>query len=311
MERFKDREFAAKVLGKMLLPFQDEDPLILAIPRGGVPVAAGISKILHCPFDLLMVKKIGAPRQPELAVGAVSEDGKPIYNDGLVKTLGLSASYLRQAAQQKTKEIQEQLRKFRGTRPSPAVKGRTVILVDDGIATGSTLFAAIDFLKEKHPKKIIVAAPVGAPETIESLRQVADEVVCPHAPEDLRAVGLWYENFDQVADEEVIRLIGEARLQTKDFEESLIITDGEISLEGDLQKRQHSKGLIIFAHGSGSSRKSPRNMMVASELNKMGYSTLLFDLLTPEEAEDRRNVFNIPLLSRRLLRATEAAVQCF
>nr|BFD64694.1 hypothetical protein BdHM001_33750 [Bdellovibrio sp. HM001] len=311
MERFKDRENAAQVLGRLLLPYQDEDPLILAIPRGGVPIAAGISKILHCPFDLLMVKKIGAPRQPELAVGAVSEDGKPIYNDGLVKTLGLSSTYLRQTAQQKTKEIQEQLQKFKVHRRTLDVKDRTVILVDDGIATGSTLFAAIEFLKGRRPRKLIVAAPVGAADSIEKLRRVTDVVVCPLVPDDFRAVGLWYDRFDQVPDEEVVRLLGEARLESKNYEEALTITDGPVELQGDLQRIAHGQGLIIFAHGSGSSRKSPRNRKVAAELNKLGFSTLLFDLLTPEEAEDRSNVFNIPLLSRRLLRATEAAVQAF
>lgn len=311
MERFKDREQASQVLGQKLSIYKDQNPLVLAIPRGGVPIAFGIAKSLRCPLDLLMVKKIGAPRQPELAVGAVSEDGKPIFDDGLVRTLSLSGSYLKQAADKKIQEIQEQLRKFRGSKKSESVKGRTVILVDDGIATGSTLIAAIEFLKQKKPRKIVVAAPVGAMDTVERIKKLVDDVVCPLTPENFMAVGLWYESFDQVPDEEVIRLIGEARFTSQDPEEQITIKDGEKELHGDLVRVSKEQGLIIFAHGSGSSRKSPRNRHVAQELNKLGYDTLLFDLLTEEEAQDRRKVFNMNLLARRLLLATDTAVAAF
>lgn len=311
MERYRDRGHASQVLAQHLSAYKDSNPIVLAIPRGGVPIAFGIAKALHCPLDLIMVKKIGAPRQPELAVGAVSEDGKPIFDDGLVKTLSLSTSYLKQAANQKIQEIQEQMRKFRGSKRAEEIRNRTVILVDDGIATGSTLIAAIQFLRLKKPRKIIVAAPVGAADTIERIQKITDAVVCPLTPGDFMAVGLWYEEFDQVPDEEVVRLIGEARFLGLNQEEQITIIDGPNKLTGDLTKVDGNRGLILFAHGSGSSRLSPRNQKVAKELNKLGFSTLLFDLLTDSEAEDRRNVFNISLLARRLLRATDTVVSAY
>ncbi|CAE81173.1 phosphoribosyltransferase family protein [Bdellovibrio bacteriovorus] len=311
MERYRDRDHASHVLAQNLSQYKDSNPVVLAIPRGGVPVAFGVARALHCPLDLIMVKKIGAPRQPELAVGAVSEDGKPLFDEGLIKALSLSSSYLKQAASQKIREIHEQLHKFRGSKQAEPIQNRTVILVDDGIATGSTLTAAIQFLRLKNPREIVVAAPVGALETVQRIKEIADAVICPLTPTDFMAVGMWYEQFEQVPDEEVIRLIGEARFSSQSTAEQITIVDGPKKLTGDLTRVKNSKGLILFAHGSGSSRLSPRNRKVATELNKRGFSTLLFDLLTDSEAEDRRNVFNIALLARRLLCATDTVVEVY
>ncbi|MEK2646251.1 alpha/beta fold hydrolase [Bdellovibrio sp. BCCA] len=309
MERFAGREEAGRLLGEKLISLKDQNPVVLAIPRGGVPLAFEIAKMLKSPLDLLMVKKIGAPRQPELAVGAVSEDGEPLFNDSVIKFLSLKKTYLNQAAKQKTSEIQEQLKKFRGSKKTENVKNKTVIIVDDGIATGATLLAAIQFLRKKEPKKIIVAAPVAAKETVEKIKKVADDVICLMTPENFVAVGLWYEDFTQVSDEEVIRLIAESRFMNADNEREITIEDGKEKLFGDLTSVDKAKGLVIFAHGSGSSRKSPRNQFVAKELNKAGFSTLLFDLLTEHESKDRSNVFDINLLAQRLLLATQAGLE--
>ncbi|WP_374074495.1 erythromycin esterase family protein [Bdellovibrio bacteriovorus] len=308
MERFANRQEAGRLLGEKLISFKDQNPVVLAIPRGGVPLAFEVAKILKCPLDLLMVKKIGAPRQPELAVGAVSEDAKPIFNESLVQALSLKRTYLNQTAKEKISEIQEQLKKFRGSKKTEPIKGKTVILIDDGIATGSTLMAAIQFLRQKEPKKIIVAAPVGAQETIDKIQRVADQVVCLSTPEKFMAVGLWYEDFTQVSDEEVVRLIGESRFLKDEAQTEITIQDGSVKVFGDLTHVEKSKGLIIFAHGSGSSRKSSRNQFVAKELNKIGFSTLLFDLLSEKESLDRSNVFDLNLLAKRLLLATDAGL---
>jgi putative phosphoribosyl transferase len=311
MQSFKDRERAGQLLGERLRSYKFENPLVLAIPRGGVPVGFEVAKILQCPLDLLLVKKIGAPTQSELAVGAVSEDAHPVFNDSIVKILNISPSYLKQAASEKTKEIQEQIKKFRGSKKPESLKNKTVILVDDGIATGATIMAAIQLLKQKEPLKIVVAAPTGAQDSVEKIQELADEVICLITPQDFTAVGIWYENFKQVSDEEVLRLMENAHFLKKKTAQEITIRDGDKQLFGDLTPVENTKGLIIFAHGSGSSRKSPRNQFVAKELNQVGFSTLLFDLLTENESKDRSNVFDLNLLARRLLLATDAGMNHF
>jgi erythromycin esterase-like protein/predicted phosphoribosyltransferase/predicted alpha/beta-hydrolase family hydrolase len=306
MKSFTNRQQAGQLLGERLLKFKDQNPIILAIPRGGVPVAFEVAKKLKAPLDILMVKKIGSPGNPEFAVGAVSEDSKPLFNEALIKAEHIDRNVLNKTAQIKIKEIREQLHHFRGSAERLAIKDKVVIIVDDGIATGATLFSAIQFLREKKPAKIIIASPVGARDTIYKLQAASDEVICLQAPENFRAVGLWYDSFNQVADEEVIELLREmSYLKSHGLSDEVAIRCGEAKLKGSFTQTENMKAIVLFAHGSGSSRLSPRNQFIARELNKIGYGTLLFDLLTENESLDRKNVFDIELPSKRLIAATD------
>ncbi|MDG0817479.1 alpha/beta family hydrolase [Bdellovibrio svalbardensis] len=309
---FKNREDAGRRLGESLLRFKNQNPLILAIPRGGVPIGYEVAKILKAPLDLIMVKKIGAPLNPEFAIGAVSEDSKPLLNHAVIQTYHFNRHEIEKTAQQKIAEVREQIQKLRGNKKPELIEKRVIILVDDGIATGATLFAAIQFLRTKKPAKIIVAAPVAARDTVYELQAMADDVVCLETTDDLIAVGMWYEFFNQVSDQEVIQQLKEIHfLKSHGLSDEITIKDGMITLSGILTPVENAKALVIFAHGSGSSRHSPRNQYVARELNKRHFSTLLFDLLTDEEASERRYVFDIELLAQRLMKATDWAVDHF
>ena len=309
MERFENRSQAGQLLAAKISELKLQNPLVIALPRGGVPVAYEIASLLQCPLDVMMTKKIGAPGNAEYAIGAVGEDGTSAYNKEAIAALKIEKSVLRKLSEQKALEIREQIKKFRGNRRPETIAGKDVIVVDDGLATGATMIVALRILRKNHPGRLIVALPVAPAESLEKLREEADEVICLMSPKNFLAVGLWYDEFDQVPDEEVIRLLEETRTASVIQEMEVPIEDDKVSLTGDLNLVANGKGLIIFAHGSGSSRKSPRNQLVASELNKMGLSTLLFDLLSEEESQNRANVFNIPLLARRLNLATETVAR--
>jgi len=207
MDYFQNRKEAGQLLAEKLLPLQKEHPLILAIPRGGVPVAVEVARRLGADLDVLIVKKIGAPTNPELAIGAICEDGKPWLNTRIIGLLGIKTAMLKQLSEEKFEEVRLQARRLRGLRPHRTVKGRTVILIDDGIATGSTLLAAINLLRPQSPEKIIVAAPVASVSCLEELQKVSDEVICLNTPIYFYAVGDWYFDFPQVSDREVLRLL--------------------------------------------------------------------------------------------------------
>ncbi|MBS1972620.1 MAG: erythromycin esterase family protein [Bdellovibrionales bacterium] len=306
MTQFKNRKEAGLALAERLNSFKKDHPLILAIPRGGVPVAFEVAQGLETDLDLLMVKKIGTPDYPEVAIGAVSEDGRPRYDESLMKRLGILKSSLKPLVEKKKEELREQIREFRGMKSAVSVEGRTVIIVDDGIATGTTLKAAMDLLLLRKPKKIIVATPVAPKETVKELSKIADELICLLTPSPFYAVSDYYSDFKQVANEEVKKLIQSAsQEQEEPFYREMVFRDGDAELKADLQLVEEMKGVVVFAHGSGSSRQSPRNKYVAQELNKAGYGTLLADLLTEKEASDRKNVFDIDLLVQRVLKATD------
>ncbi|UOF02914.1 phosphoribosyltransferase family protein [Bdellovibrio reynosensis] len=302
--RFKDREEAAKLLSEKLIHLKNENPIVLAIPRGAVPIAAKVAEQLDAPMDLVLIKKIGAIHNPELAIGAISEDGHTFFNKELVQILGITSETQNKLAQTKLAELKEQKERLLGDRASFEIKDRTVIIVDDGIATGATLISSIQFLRHKNPKKIIVAAPVGAKDTIKKIEKIADDVIVLMAPVDFIAVGLWYETFDQVSDKEVRELLKPQKLSLSTSKKSVQIPIQGGTLKGDLHVSKDMKGLVLFAHGSGSSRLSPRNRYVADCLNQENFGTLLLDLLTEEEALERSQVFDIPKLAERLQTAT-------
>lgn len=208
--KFRDRRDAARVLAEALEPFRARHPLVLGIPRGGVVVAAEVARLLGAELDVLVARKLGAPGYPELAIGAVTADGGRWLNGAIVSSLGVEAAYINEVTQIEMAEARARERRFRGERPPPDVKGRVVILVDDGLATGATVRAAARALRRKKPAHLVLAAPVGAPETCHELLAEADEVVCPRQPLPFQAVGLFYERFEQTEDEEVTALLAEA-----------------------------------------------------------------------------------------------------
>lgn len=200
----KDRITAGRALAKAMTNYRDrQDLLVLALPRGGVPVAYELAEALHAPLDLILVRKLGSPGQQELAMGAIASGGVRVLNEELVSYLHVSEETLENVAAREQKELERRERAYRGDRPWPEITGKCVILVDDGVATGATMRVAIKALRKQNPKEVVVAVPVAPPDTIEVLRREADDVVCLAMPEPFTAIGLWYVNFSQVSDEEV------------------------------------------------------------------------------------------------------------
>lgn len=307
MSRFNDRKQAGEILARKLLPLAYKKPVILALPRGGLPVAAEIARELGAPLDVLAVKKIGAPQNPEFAVGAVSEDGQPHLDEEAIAKFNLDRDAILRIASAKTIEAAEQAEMFRREFPLQPIGGRHVIIVDDGLATGSTMEAAIQVLRQRRAASITVAAPVASQFAMKRLERLADKIVVLNVPDDFYAVGAWYRSFTQVTDAEAMEALRHGQLEPLAPEETEIdIPVGEgASLKGDLVMPETARGIVIFAHGSGSSRLSPRNRQVAEALNRVGFATLLFDLLTIGESESRQNIFDIGLLAKRLLCSTD------
>lgn len=202
---FADREDAGQQLAAELIRFKDKNPVVLALPRGGVPIGLEVATALEAPMDLILVRKIGAPGQPELALGAVVDGGQPelVINEDVRRMLQVSDDYIEQAKARQLEEIERRRKLWLGARPRVAVKDRTALVVDDGIATGATVRAALHAVRRARPAHLVLAAPVAPPETIESLRKDADEVVCLATPAAFWAISVFYGSFPQVADDEV------------------------------------------------------------------------------------------------------------
>ena len=207
---YTDRRHAGRLLARALEPWQGSRPLVLALPRGGVPVGYEVARALGGELDLMLVRKLGAPGQPELAMGAIASGGVRVLNPGVVATLGVDEAAIEAVAADEAEELRRRERAYRGERPWPGLAGRTVILVDDGIATGATMRAAVAAARAQGPAEIVVAAPVAPPDTVEQLRGEADAVVVPETPEPFYAIGQWYVAFPQLTDEEVRALLREA-----------------------------------------------------------------------------------------------------
>jgi putative phosphoribosyl transferase len=206
--RFFDRRDAGRQLADKLVSYAGRsDVVVLALPRGGVPVAYEVAASLKAPLDVFLVRKLGVPGHPEWAMGAIAEGGIEVLSRDLIFDLGIPPALVEQVAVRERLEMERRDTFYHGARRSAAVRDRVVVLVDDGLATGSTMEAAILALRQQHPARIVVAAPVGARDTCDRLRRMADEVVCVAMPEPFRAVGLWYEEFSQTTDDEVILLL--------------------------------------------------------------------------------------------------------
>ena len=401
MTRYLDRIDAGWRLGERLRYLDGQDVVVLGLPRGGVPVAAGVAHALRAPLDIIIVRKLGVPHQPEFAMGALGEGGVRIINDEIVAMAGVTPQELAVIEERERTELERRARRFRAGRPPVPVSGRTVVVVDDGIATGSTARAACRVARAHGAARIILAVPVGHSDAITSLRADADEVICLTEPQSLMAIGEWYEDFSQTSDQEVINILADAAAARKAAAQAgrdsggsaagpgsasaagpdraghagpgsgssaagpgwagqagragpgsgssaagpgwagqagrdsgsspagtgadpsaaavrgagpggrgatdreIVLHAGTAELAGHLTVPAQAAGLVLFVHGSGSSRHSPRNRLVAGALNSAGLGTLLFDLLTPAEELDRGNVFDIELLAGRLLEVTK------
>lgn len=278
--------------------------VVLGLPRGGVPVAYEVATALQAPLDVILVRKLGVPYQPELGMGAVGEDGARVVNDEIVRLAQVRDSELAAVEARERAELQRRARRYRGERPRVDLAGRTAIVVDDGIATGSTAKAACEVARAHGAAHVVLAAPVAPAAAVAELRAYADEVVVLDTPEPFYAIGEFYRDFTQTSDETVVNLLDRSRDDWVRRDREVVIPAGGHRLAGHLTVPRPVAGLVVFAHGSGSSRHSPRNRLVAGALNEAGMGTLLFDLLTANEELDRANVFDVALLGERLAAAT-------
>jgi predicted phosphoribosyltransferase len=211
---FRDRTEAGKLLAAKLSQYAGRpDILVLALPRGGVPVGHEVARALHAPMDVFIVRKLGVPGHEEFAMGAVATGGVRVLNEQVVNALGIPDYVIEAVAAWEQRELERRERLYRGNRPPPGVRGKTVILIDDGLATGSTMLAAVQALRKLGPARIVVAVPVASPDTCELLKSEVDEIVCAATPEPFYAVGLWYQDFSQTTDEEVRELLERANAE--------------------------------------------------------------------------------------------------
>ena len=333
---FRDRYDAGRQLAAELLKREFEDAVVLGLPRGGVPVAAKVADALGVPLDVLLVRKLGLPAHREFAVGAIGEGGVRVVDTAICDSYRVSSAELAQVDAEERLELDRRSQLYRVGLPPISLEGHTAILVDDGVATGSTALAASQVARKLGAKKVILAVPVGSASAVQELRQHVDEVICLRVPERFRAVGQWYVDFSETPDEQVVELLTRRRkmmvgthassqevvseplpagsglglgvelpVWMSQVDRDVEIRDNSTVLVGHLSVPERPIGVVLFAHGSGSSRHSPRNQAVAAVLNQARIATLLLDLLTPEEERERANVFDIPLLGRRLLIASE------
>ena len=307
---FADRIDAASRLAWALQGYKGTHPLVLAIPRGAVPMGRLIADAVDGELDVVLVRKLGAPDNPEFAIGAVDEDGHVMLDEEAARWASASPAYVRMVADRELELIRQRRRAWCGGQHGVDPAGRTVIVVDDGLATGATMLAALRSLRAHRPTRLVCAVPVGSREALRAVHPLCDEVVCLHAPRPFGAVGMYYAHFDSVPDIEVLKALDRrahphAAVPPPAY--PVHVDAGDARLDGELVAPAHPRALVVFAHGSGSSRHSPRNRYVAQALQRRGYATLLFDLLTPVEDGDPRVRFDIPLLTRRLQAAVDWA----
>ena len=306
---FRDRREAGRRLAERLSGLRASSPLVLGLPRGGVPVAFEVANALGAPLDVLVVRKLGVPFQPELGMGAVGEDGVRVLNPDVLRQAGVTEAQLAAVEARERAEVEERAVRLRRGRPAIPLQGRTVVIVDDGLATGGTARAAVQVARARGADRVILAVPVAPPDTVAALRRDADDVVAVETPEPFFAIGGWYADFSPTSDDEVVELLARSgadrdRGGVSGADREVVIPAERGKLPGRVTIPSGATGLVVFAHGSGSGRNSPRNQAVARALNDAGLGTLLFDLLSREEEADRANVFDIPLLAGRLGAAT-------
>ena len=322
---FADRDDAGRRLAGLLGYLQGQPVVVLGLPRGGVPVAAQVATRLGAPLDVIIVRKVGVPFQPELAMGAVGEDGAGVTSPDVIAMSGVTDQELATVQGRERAEVAARAARYRAVRPRVDLAGKVAVVVDDGIATGATARAACQIARAHGAARVVLAVPVAPPGWEERIGPGADEFACVLEPPNFFAIGQFYEDFSQTSDSEVIaclRAAGSApttgparsarggpladgdRGERPGTDPEVEPVAGTTRLAGNLIVPAGAAGIVIFAHGSGSSRHSPRNRYVAATLADAGLGTLLFDLLTPDEEVDRTNVFDIGLLAGRLSQVT-------
>lgn len=343
---FANRREAGRLLAAALSYRPAADVVVLGLPRGGVPVAREVARELGAPLDVCLVRKLGAPTRPELAMGAVGEGGVTVLNDDVLVRAGVAPDAVDAAVERERAVIDDRARAYRRTRPQVDLTGRTVVVVDDGIATGATARAACQVARAHGADRVVLAAPVAPRGWEEAVGDVADECVCLSTPQYFGAIGRFYDDFAQTDDAEVLSALAEdaeptgpagggdgdgrgARATTPGEEPAsgsvwdadpvvhgdglpdaaplteteIEVRAGRVTLPATLTLPPGTRAVVLFAHGSGSGRLSPRNRFVARVLQEAGLGTLLFDMLSPQEAAERENVFDVGLLASRLAAA--------
>ena len=317
---FADRADAGRQLAARLGHLRGEPVVVLGLPRAGVPVALQVARVLAAPLDVIVVRKLGVPFQPELGMGAVGEDGVRVINPEVIQACGVSQDDIAAVQAREQAAVHARAARYRARRPRQPLAGRVAVVVDDGIATGSTARAACQIARAHGAARVVLAVPVAPPGWQARIGEAADEMVCVGTPRRFAAIGQFYARFPQVSDEEVIACLERAATPQSSAQagavraagaddppgrsEEVEPEAGAVRLAGYLTVPEGAPEIVVFVHGSGSSRHSPRNRHVAGVLNDAGLGTLLFDLLTPEEELDRANVFDIGLLAGRLVQVT-------
>ncbi|HST73629.1 MAG TPA: phosphoribosyltransferase [Kocuria rosea] len=322
MTIYEDRADAGRQLARRLLPWRGQDVVVLGLPRGGVPVAHVVAEALDAPLDVIVVRKLGVPAQPELAMGAIGEEGARVLDERTLQYFGVTDAQLERIEERERAVLEARTARFREGRERIDLTGRTALIVDDGIATGSTARVACRIARQLGAARVVLAVPVASEDALARIVE-ADEIVCLATPRSFTAVGHHYRDFSATQDEDVVALLDSALRRhqpqlpppghpSPDPVDTAYPVDADVRLPVDgteLEAHLHlpapGAGVVVFAHGSGSSRRSPRNQHVASVLQRAGLGTLLLDLLTPQEEGDRANVFAVELLARRLVAATE------
>jgi putative phosphoribosyl transferase len=312
---FADRVDAGRHVARSLQHLAGQGVVVLGLPRGGVPVAAEVARALDAPLDVVIVRKLGVPVHPELAMGAIGEGGVRILDRDLVQRLGIRPADVSAVEDRERRLLEHRAGLLRQGRAPLDLHGRTAIVVDDGVATGATARVACHVARELGARRVVLAAPVGPPEVVDRVPE-ADEVLVLATPPGFRAVGAHYRDFTPTSDGEVVELLDAARHRWdtdhrtpspsdagRTDHDVVVPVDG-VRLGALLTLPSPARGVVAFAHGSGSGRHSPRNRHVAGVLVDAGFGALLLDLLTPAEEVHRDNVFDIDLLARRLRGAT-------
>ena len=301
---FRDRTDAGRRLARATAHLRGPGVVVVGLPRGGVPVALPVAQELGAPLDVIIVRRLGVPSQPEVAMGAIGEDGVRVVNGEVVRMAGITPEQLAAVEARERGELEKQVRKLRRGRARVPLAGRVVIVVDDGIATGSTARAACLVARAEGAARVVVAVPVAPPDAVARLAGIADEFIAVDTPAEFTAIGPFYADFGQVRNREVADGLRRAPTRPVVHTTAVEIPAGATCVRGVLAVPQHPVGLVLFAHGTGSGRHSPRNERIAATLTEAGLATLVFDLLTAREAATRANVYDVDLLAERLVDAT-------
>ena len=305
---FADRHDAGRRLGRRLRkdlgaePGRD-DVIVIGLTRGGVIVAEEVAEELGAPLDVCLVRELGAPTHPDLAIGAIGEGGVRVLNNGFARSLGMTEADMRGVEMRERLELERSAHRFRGDRPRASLEGKTVVIVDDGIATGATARVGCAIARAEGAARVILAVPAALGAWGDRFRGAVDDLVVLETKSSA-TIGEFYDDYGQVSDEAVVACLARVCSVDLGVDEDVVIDLGAVQLHGHLAVPAQAEGIVVFAHGSGSSRHSPRNLFVANVLKSAGLSTLLFDLLTGGEESNRRNVFDIALLAERLVAVT-------